>query len=267
MKKRNSVLLLGTVLITLFIGCQKHVETPDDESVPGEEVISTPPPISPTYCRIESLWVSAGQPDQKFILVLYDQYENPVVITQPAVGTGRPYRTFKYDQWHRLREYRGEYANGNYEFWHFYGFDNNGRIGVDTTYIFGAIGPTGPLNYFERRISQITYDAQGRVITVNTVSSIGSPSMESYSYDAAGNKVYPPAFGIVYDNKMNLNRTNDIWQFLNRDYSMNNPFMAGAYNGTNYPTVINDAHPSQSFLNEWKLANSQIGYSCRKSHW
>ena len=76
-------------------------------------------------------------------------------------------------------------------------------------------------------------------------------------------------FVTVVFNKIikNLNRTNDIWQFLNRDYSMNNPFMAGAYNGTNYPTVINDAHPSQSFLNEWKLANSQIGYSCRESHW
>src|SRR5688572_22253375 len=183
MKKRNSALLLGLLVsITLFFGCQKQVDTPDASSAPGEEVIGTPLPISPTYCRIESFWERAGQPGQKFILVLYDEFENPIAVTQPNVGTGHPYRTFKYDQWHRLREYRGEYSNGHYEFWHFYGFDNNGRIGVDTTYIFGQMGPTGPLNYFERRISQITYDPQGRIIKVVTVSTLSPNSEQNYSY-------------------------------------------------------------------------------------
>ena len=267
MKKRNSVRLLGfSVLVTLFFSCQKQVDTPDADSAPGEEVITTPPPMSPTYCRIESFWENAGLPGQKFILVLYDEYENPIAITQPAVGTGHPYRTFKYDQWHRLREHRGEYANGHFEFWHFYGFDNNGRIGVDTAYIFGQMGPTGPLNWFERRISHYTYDVQGRIIKVNTVSTLSPPSEQNYSYDASGNRVYPPAMGIVYDNKMNFLRTNDIWQFLHHDYSMNNPFVAAAYNATNLPTVINAAHPNIGFF-EWHAANSQIGYGCRESHW
>jgi hypothetical protein len=30
--------------------------------------------------------------DQRFILVLYDEYENPVAITVPHVGTGTPYQ-------------------------------------------------------------------------------------------------------------------------------------------------------------------------------
>lgn len=268
MEKRKTVhLLCITALMIFFFSCQKHVETPDTSATP-DEILGTPPPIMPTYCRIESIWEHPGQSDQKFILVLYDEFENPIIVTQPNVGTGHPYRTFKYDQLHRLRQYRGEYANGNYEFWHFYGLDLNGRIGVDTQYVLGAMGPTGPLSYFERTIHQYTYDAQGRIIKVVSDQQLNPSHTETnYSYDAAGNLVYPPAWGVVYDNKRNYNRTNDIWQFLNRDYSMNNPFMATAYNATNYPTSINSNNPPLSFLNEFDIDHSQIGYGCRPSHW
>jgi YD repeat-containing protein len=244
-------------------GCSKQVEAPFEPL----EVAGTPLPGQTTYCRIESIWENPGASNQRFILVLYDQFENPVAVTQPVVGTGRPYRTFKYDTWHRLRQYRGEYANGNYEFWHFYGFDLNGRIGVDTMYTLGAMGPNGPATYFERAISKIEYDAQGRIIKVVTDTQNNPSHTETtYSYNTSGNLIYPPAFGIVYDNKMNYNRTNDIWQFLNRDYSMNNPFTAASYNTTGFPTIINTTRPV-SFLNEINLQNAQISYSCKPSNW
>lgn len=264
MKKRSSLFLACLpVLMLMITSCHKQVEEPFQPT----EVAGTPLPISPTYCRIESLWENPGAGNQRFILVLYDQFENPVAITAPLPSTGHPYRTFKYDNLHRLREYRGEYSNGNYEFWHFYGLDLNGRIGRDTMYTLGAMGPTGPLSYFERVISQITYDAQGRITkVVSDAQMTPSHTETNYSYDASGNLVYPPAMGIVYDNKMNMNRTNDIWQFLNRDYSMNNPFVASAYNTTNYPTVIN-ASRNILWLEEYQLKSSQIGYNCRDSHW
>lgn len=264
MKKRISSLLVCLPLVLMFLsGCRKQVDSP----FKPQEVAGTPLPGQPTYCRIESIWENPGASNQRFILVLYDQYENPVAVTTPVVSTGHPYRTFKYDNFHRLREYRGEYSNGNYEFWHFYGLDLNGRIGVDTNYVLGAMGPTGPATYFERSISQITYDAQGRIIKVVTDTQISPSHTETtYSYDAAGNLIYPPGSGVVYDNKMNLNRTNDIWQFLNRDYSMNNPFIADAYNPSGFPTVINSSR-SILFLNEIQLTHSQIGYNCRASNW
>lgn len=261
MKKQISLLLLCLpVLLILLSACRKQLDQP----LNNDEIAGTPNPIQPTYCRIESLWENPFAPNQRFILVLYDQFENPVAVTQPMVNTGHPYRTFKYDIWHRMREYRGEYTNGNYEFWHFYGFDLNGRIGLDTMYVLGTMGPTGPLTYFERTISKMTYDGQGRVIKVVADQQLSPLHTETnYAYDGAGNLMAP---GVTYDNKMNLYRTNDIWQFLNRDYSMNNPFTATSYNATNYPTAINSATP-MLFLNEFQLNHSQIGYGCRQSHW
>ena len=264
MKKKIPRLLSSlAVMLVIFSSCQKELDV-----AKSDEVMGTPLPGQPTYCRIESLWERPGASDQRFILFLYDEFENPTAITTPVPSTGHPYRTFKYDTWHRLREYRGEYSNGNYEFWHFYGFDLNGRIGLDTNYTLGAMGPTGPLTYFERSISQITYDSQGRIIKVVTDTQISPSHTETtYSYDGAGNLIYPPAWGVVYDNKMSLNRTNDIWQFLNRDYSMNNPFIADAYNSTGFPTVINASGIVPQWLGEYEISFSQLSYNCRTAFW
>jgi YD repeat-containing protein len=260
MKKRVLFFLCLPAALLFISGCRKQVETPFQPL----EVAGTPLPGQTTYCRIESLWENPGASNQRFILFLYDQYENPVAITTPLPGTGHPYRTFKYDNFHRLRQYRGEYSNGNYEFWHFYGIDLNGRIGVDTMYVLGAMGPNGPASYFERSISTITYDGQGRIIKVVTVTQ-NTPSLteKNYTYDGAGNLVRP---GVTYDNKQNLNRTNDIWQFLNRDYSKNNPFTAVSYNATGFPTAINSMN-NILWLGEYQIGKSQFSYSCRPANW
>lgn len=273
MMKKNIALLfiVVPVLLAMLPSCRKQADAPFEKNrlsaKAGDGVPGTPLPGQTTYCRIESLWLNPNTPGQKFILVLYDQYENPTAVTQPNVGTGHPYRTFKYDQWHRLRQYRGEYSNGSFEFWHFYGYDQNGRIGVDTMYALGSMSTGAPTNYFERTISKIHYDAQGRIIKIMSHAQIGGYHYENnYTYDANGNLVYPPGFGIVYDNKENINRTNDIWQFLNRDYSKNNPYTASAYTPSGFPTVINVSR-APLFLNEFNLAHSQIGYGCRPAFW
>jgi hypothetical protein len=90
-------------------------------------------------------------------------------------------------------------------------------------------------------------------------------SANSYTYDAEGNLEVP---GATYDNKMNINRTNDIWQFLARDYSVNNRLMATAYNSTGFPTHINHPEPYW-FANtqDIEISRSQIGYACRPAFW
>ena len=233
--KKNSLLLLACLAgcFILFSSCKKELD-----SVKNDEVGNTPLPGQPTYCRIESIWENPGSDDQRYMLILYDQYENPTAITTPFPTTGHPFRTFKYDQWHRLREYLSDYGNGFFEFWHFYGFDLNGRIGVDTMYKYGRLLEK-PTDYFERVISQIQYDNQGRIIHVSNISDHGVSSVNTYEYDAAGNLVYPAGPAVTYDNKVNIHRTNDIWMFLARDYSMNNPFIADAYNPTGFPTMNN----------------------------
>src|SRR5207248_4396010 len=107
-------------------------------------------------------------------------------------ATGQPFREFKYDGWHRLRQYIGDYGNGNFEEWHFYGFDNNGRIGVDTNYVLGQLGPR-PTNYFNRIISTLEYDSQGRIIRETAHDDHGTTTVINYVYDSNGNLVRPGA--------------------------------------------------------------------------
>ncbi len=258
MKKNTYYLfILLSFTLTIFSACRKEVDFAKDEVAANTALAG-----QPTYCRIESIWQNPFASDQRFILILYDEFENPTAITTPLVTTGSPYRTFKYDQWHRLREYIGSYAGGNYQFWHFYGYDQNGRISVDTMLNLGISLD----NYSFRVISHIEYDNQNRIIREHGSGPQGFSFDEHYAYDAAGNMVRE---GITYDNKLNVNRTNNIWMFLARDYSMNNPFVAEEYNSSGYPTRIN--RPTTTSLNfirsEIFLNHSQIGYGCRPSYW
>src|SRR4030095_198208 len=102
MKKTSSFLLTTFTGLFLFLSaCQKQVD-----SIGTQEVIrSTALPGQPAYCRIESIWKNRCATEEAFHLILYDEFENPIAITTPGIGTGRPWVTFIYDSWHRLREY------------------------------------------------------------------------------------------------------------------------------------------------------------------
>ncbi len=263
-KKTQSRVLSWLLILVVLIstGCQKSIETVTND----QELSGTPLPGQATYCRIESIWEKdhGGRGEQRFILILYNEYENPVAVTVPQIGTATPYRTFRYDSWHRLREYLGTFGNGNYLFWHKYGFDKAGRMGYDTLYIMGGIKNDELDTYSERRISEIEYDNLNRIIRVTTYSDFSGPSVATYTYDAAGNLVRP---GATYDNKKNLHRTNDIWMFLARDYSMNNLMIADQYNSAGYPTVINSSNALNFADMEINLRKSEISYNCRPSPW
>jgi len=256
MEKRSTLVLLVIAVCTLlFVACRKDI-TPNGD----KQVGNSPLPITGTYCRIESIWLHPGASDQTWWLIAYDQYENPYFITTPLPATGQPFREFTYDNWHRLRTYFGDYGNGHFEEWHFYGYNGNGVIGVDTNYVLGDLGEK-PTNYFNRIISLIDYDSQGRIIRVTSHDDHGSNTVVNYTYDSHGNLMN----GATYDNKINLNRTNQIWMFLRRDYSMNNPVTASAYNDAGYPTIFNSSTPFQWIIGD--ISHSQIGYGCRESHY
>jgi hypothetical protein len=259
----------------LFCSCQKDLKNENaDTGLRG-----TPLPGQQTYCRIESIWENPNEIDQRYILFLYDEYENPTVITTPHITTDGPYHTFKYDSWHRLREYKGDAGHNNFEFWHFYGYDNNGRINVDTNYTLGAIGPHGELSAVSRWIKQLEYDSQNR-ISKEVVDVEPGPYYENYyhyhyentyNYDAAGNLIFPASDHVTYDNKLSIYRTNDIWMFLHRDYSVNNRVVATEYNSSGYPTKVNSpkgfSPANFYFLNAATLDHSQISYGCRQAYW
>jgi len=222
--------------------------------------MGTPLPSTTTYCRVDAIVaMGAPGPAPAFWLVQYDEFENPKAMVTGNAMFGRPNHFFKYDHWHRMVEYRSEVDNGLFQEWHFYGFDLNGRIAYDSVYFMGQI--SDPRNAPFARYNTLEYDNQGRIIREGQRSYIDnftSIFWIDYVYNAQGNLSNT---GVVYDDKVNLNRTNDIWQFLRRDYSMNNNFMAPSYNSSGYPSSIPGSWVTSSFT------SATISYSCRPSHY
>lgn len=235
-------------------------------AVPGcdkvMEYLEANPAADIKYCNVKKFTENTAPQPPRTALFTYNIHGNPVKITVNNAGSGNPNRIFKYDGFNRLKEYRGEYLNNNFEYWYRYAYDAMSRVVADTQYTLGVLGPE-PTNFFDRRVTNYTYDAYNRIIQTSTVSTVfpGPPVVKNYIYDAMGNLVRP---GVVYDNKLNVHRTNKVWMLIDKDYSINNPFTADTYNTNKLPLSITLA-PEQPLLNflGFYLNDSDIEYLCK----
>ncbi len=190
----------------------------------------------------------------------YNSNNDPVSVNSPQVSTGNPNLVFKYDAKCRLTEYSGLYTNGLFEFVHKYGYTYN-RITVDTQYVFGTYATLS--GYWGLRYSYIRYDGLDRVVQDSEVYVLPSPltNVINYSYDANGNLIN----GKVYDAKLNPHRTNKVWMFTDRNYSVNNPVTANTYNSSGLPT--NFMPPTSAFDLTFAyigyFGSTQIFYDCK----
>lgn len=251
--KSFKFLATGTAVFCLsfiFSSCEKV-----------EEYLEENPDADIKICNITKFTENSGPSGPRVANFTYDVWGNPTKVVVNNPGTGNPNRIFKYDGRRRLKEYRGEYTNGNYEFWYRYAYDAASRVVADTVYIFGAIAPE-PTTYFDRRVTHYTYDAQNRIIQTSTVSTVfpGPAVVKNYAYDAAGNKILP---GIMYDTKVNVHRTNRVWMLIDREYSVNNPLTAETYNMHGLPLSIalGDNDILRGFIGFY-LNDSDIEYLC-----
>lgn len=202
------------------------------------------------FCNIKSFsYPGFGTTYQPNVATFtYDAFGNPLTVNNTVVGTGNPNLVFRYDAAHRLTDFIRPYSNGDFETWSKYIYNASGRIAFDTTYVFGTVTPTGPKNYLEARLTSYTYDNTCRVIRTSYIVTEGEnvgtpPIVQTFAYDASGNLIRP---GITYDNKVNIHRTNKIFMFVDRDYSMNNPFTAPAYNSYGLPRQVGMPTPGPS---------------------
>lgn len=251
MKKHTKLLFACITLTGVFTSCYK-VHDPRN-----------PFDADNTYdgCRVKQ--TTNQSTDESTVIThnfSYNSNNDPISVTSPQVSTGNPNLVFKYDDKCRLVEYSGLYTNGLFEFVHKYGYTHN-RITVDTQYVFGNYATLS--DYFGLRYKYIRYDHLDRVVQDSEVFVLPGPmtNVINFSYDVNGNLIN----GKVYDAKLNPHRTNKVWMFVDRDYSVNNPVAAATYNTSGLPTSFTP--PGSTFDLTlgyfYYYGSTQITYECK----
>lgn len=197
----------------------------------------------------------------------YNTHGDPVSVTVSNPGTGNPKVIFLYDHYNRITDYIGPYSKLDpanlpkeifFEYWisYTYADQNPSSLPVVDTFRSFGIYRNGQFTVSTpTNIEHYTYDSKGRIIQIN-YSNIYSNNTLTYNYNANGNLVRS---NVMYDDKINFRRTNKLFMFLDRDYSMNNPFIATSYNDKGLPLTIPNS--PVDFLHRVLFLTS-IDYSC-----
>lgn len=194
----------------------------------------------------------------------YNSNNDPTSGIVAAPATGNPNIVFRYNSQGGLVEYTGLYTgNASFEFMHRYGYLQH-RITTDTMYVFG--NSSNPEISYSKRIKYLQYDKLNRIVTDSEVYiyPYSGMSVFRYEYNVDGNLVNNSYAG--YDSKMNPHRTNRVWMFIDRDYSLNNPVAATAYNSNGLPLSITlNAKTNDKFVFAYGYYSGTIDivYDCR----
>lgn len=238
------------IVTFLFSGCQKiydyYVKHPVAEV---------------KKCRIEKMVINDF--DIPYTLTFtYNQHNDPTRIVLSAnnnQATPDYFYDFYYDNKKRLVEMR-QYGNVEQPVIRHFAYNNKNQIVADS---FFNDSP------HEGYLTEFTYDQGGRIIHDKTTylysgaGDTGLIGMRDYVYDAYGNLLPETGSADVfnYDDKLSFLRTNRIWMFLARDYSVNNRQHAIGYNEKYLPLGFND--PVAYFIAGSLF--SEITYECRGS--
>jgi hypothetical protein len=217
-------------------------------------------------CDITQITTYANS-DTLLYLFSYNQKGKPVSILSNKTQQGIYNVQFKYDAQHRLAYYFAEPLAGqpiDFNFLHRFTYNNQHQIIIDSNYMGGTFA--GVINGTQAPIQIIhfEYDVHGRIKKTTETSYPGTGAevtyVTVYTYDGNGNLVKD---GVNYDNKINWAQTNDVWMFLRRDYSVNNPFTATQYNSKKLPTRLNEPFtPYSLFVEQVYFGNSVVDYDC-----
>ncbi|WP_298735161.1 hypothetical protein [uncultured Chitinophaga sp.] len=247
-------LVLITISSLLSPACKKEDHHPDGHP----------------QCSIQQLKGDLGFALSDSAVFVYNAKGDPVSITRTIPTTGHPNYLFYYDAHRRLTDYIGVYSDGvHFEFRRRYGYDSKNRIVQDTLFTFGALTDP-PQQWYVELITTYTYDARNRIIRQDDQHPrTGGRYIMRYVYNEEGNleKVYngnSVIFTYTYDNKVNLHRTHPVWQFIDRDFSVNNPFQAITYNKRGLPLKVeSDPTKFDKYFLGIAYHQLEVSYSCR----
>jgi hypothetical protein len=223
-----------------------------------------PPGNTINYCPITSMTFMDEYNFTDTLTFYYNPDGSPSHIDRAFVDDGSPKFIFRYDSQGRLLDYIGALNNGTADFCTRFFYDEATRTVIDTSYSLALQYQTWPPFYIGGGyiVEKMQFDPLGRIIsyaqyyvTGDTTLS-GSPFPYTYTYNRAGDLA---AAGLPYDNKINFNRTNAVWQFLDRDYATHNLLPAQQYNNVGLPTKFNFNIPG-SDVNEANIIFLDMGY-------
>ncbi|HXD78819.1 MAG TPA: hypothetical protein VN616_13470 [Puia sp.] len=242
--KKNilGIALLSAIGVSVAVpGCKKALDYWQDHNGAGAYRI-----VKMTYSGIYEPLDS--------IQFTYNAWGDPVNGIRSRTGTGYTNFLFRYDYQHRLTDQINTYGTDlsyvvSPESWDRFFYDDKGRIAVDSLYFFPDIvdGRPVPGKFGVVTLLYYDYDALDRIIRVSMVQQGEVFFVSTYAYDASGNLEGRP-----HDDKLNFRRTNRVWMFLSRDYSLNNPLNAVySYNRAGLPLTIDcTGENSQQLMDE-----------------
>lgn len=194
---------------------------------------------------------------------VYNKYQDPEAIITNVVSDGNPNQYFLYDSQRRMVQYIRMFSFENsFETFREFVYDpiKRNRIIRDTGYLFGRIVHGRPVEYTQKMLRRYWYDSLDRVIQErwNLLEPQYPDSMTfTYQYDQRGNLIRN---GVEYDDKVNIHRASRVFMFLDRDYSINNPFRSRAYTRKGMPKHIERGLHNERYFLQMDLDDANITY-------
>lgn len=231
------------VCLVQIISCTKSIDKISNDSVSLET--SSDATLVPSYgnCKLRRIvFITALNPESTVnMLFTYNAAGNPYSVVGTS-GYHIPNYYFYYDKKNRLRELRIAHnleGNDEYTELHRYGYDNNDVIVVDTVLHPRADESDTVVQLGVHKIIRLTYDSQGRIVKENIRDVLtGAINNPTYTYDSRGNLAVKGWKSSSYDNKVSIFRSHPVFQFIHRNYSMNNGGVEAKYNSKGLPLAV-----------------------------
>jgi hypothetical protein len=268
----TSIHVITAAVVTLLLSaCGKHDITPD---------------CGAALCQIQQLeGYDESLQRTSTNTIEYNAAGNPILRLRSDMGTGNENESYRYDNKTRLTDQITHYNTAEvygdlFWEWHRFKYDNQNRIYMDSVYNIGIIGDN-PMPHFTgiryHIITHFEYDHKGRIIKETSNYDDGQPwYVKIYIYDNRQNLAkrvtINPSSGYAdttyygpHDNKINYLRTNKVWQFLNRDYSENNPMAAVTHNKYGLPLQFRPDSKTggRTYFLDVVYSNLDITYKCK----
>ncbi len=193
-------------------------------------------------CRVTNFRVLSVNGAHSNFVISYNGKGNPIsIMDSDRVNPMGWDQYFRYDRYDRLTDYIicGP-PSTSAMIWHKYAYIRPDLIADTSIGYTGEIDQPAPLakDAVSYHIRTFNMDRLGR-IAITTYLSYDPPHtpylIDTLKYDANGNLPIPDWTG-VYDDKVNILRTNKVWEFVNINYSRNNLLI----NDGAFPTRYNE---------------------------